>query len=537
MLWFRNKCQGLVIISLVLVLLTVLSILFSRELLPKMNRNQVKAQNNNLPIFPGAEGFGTNTRAAYGNPAQNPVILKVTNLNDSGLGSLRAALMDTRPRVVIFEVGGIIWLQSDITITNPYVTIAGQTAPSPGVTMAHYTFRIKTHDVLVQHLYFRFGNKTGLNGFAINGRTDGSDETFNIVVDHCSISWAPDKNLIIWTSTDNLPVGAVGAHDITVTDTIIAESLLDPATETGYHHMGFLIGDHSKRISVIRNLMAHNQRRNPTPFGNTSTIIANNLVYNPGNGAIHFQDHEVKNGALFSSTVGNVIIPGVDTYDAYWCNPNSACKPICVYNNVANGTKIYLYDNEAPGRTNDPWSVARDDSQCSHDFKALVPPIWLENLTVLPSSQVKEYVLANAGARPWDRDEVDKRIVNDVINGTGRIIDSQNDVNSPRGSGDFGWPKNSRGPTYHQLTTPKNPHQDDNQNGYANLEDWLYSFTSSHCSPLGDIDCSGKVNALDFGHLVRYWGLDSLPAANLDDTGVVNREDALILLGNYGKSN
>jgi hypothetical protein len=133
---------------------------------------------------------------------------------------------------------------------------------------------------------------------------------------------------------------------------------------------------------------------------------------------------------------------------------------------VANGTRIYLEDNETPGCTSDPWSAARDDSPSWFNVKANEPPIWIDGLTVLPSSQVKEWVLANAGARPWDRDEVDARIVSGVLNGTGRIIDSQDDVG--------GWPDTE--PTYRTLDLPDRPYDDDNGDGYTNLEEWIFAF-------------------------------------------------------------
>src|SRR5205823_2628224 len=111
------------------------------------------ASSGPLPVFPGAMGFGTTTAAGRGG-----AILRVTNLNDAGAGSLRAALEATGPRAVIFEVGGMIDLSDDIYITSPYLTVAGQTAPSPGITLRYAGLQIQTHDVLVQHLRIRVGD-------------------------------------------------------------------------------------------------------------------------------------------------------------------------------------------------------------------------------------------------------------------------------------------------------------------------------------------------------------------------------------------
>src|SRR5262245_2672041 len=110
-----------------------------------------------LPVVPGGEGYAMQTRAAYGGGTP-PSILRVTNLTDSGEGSLRAALLTAGPRVVIFETSGNIALQSDICVTEPYVTLAGQTAPSPGITLQGFGIQWYTHDVLMQHLRIRPGD-------------------------------------------------------------------------------------------------------------------------------------------------------------------------------------------------------------------------------------------------------------------------------------------------------------------------------------------------------------------------------------------
>src|SRR6478609_9986754 len=107
-----------------------------------------------LPVFPGAEGFGATTVAGRGG-----AVLTVTNLNDSGAGSLRAALSAAGPRTVVFETSGTVTLTSDdLVVSNPYLTLAGQTSPSPGITIRGGGIRIMTHDVLIQHVRVRPGD-------------------------------------------------------------------------------------------------------------------------------------------------------------------------------------------------------------------------------------------------------------------------------------------------------------------------------------------------------------------------------------------
>jgi len=167
-----------------------------------------------LPVFPGAEGFGTDTPAGRGGQ-----IIKVTNLNDSGPGSFREALNTEGRRVIIFEVGGIIWLSRTLSVREPFVTIAGQTAPWPGITLAGSALIFFTHDVLVQHIYARGGDEPG--GSVSNERDGikaigkGGNEVYNIVIDHCSFSWVVDKAITVYAAAVFDYV-----HDVTVSSGI-----------------------------------------------------------------------------------------------------------------------------------------------------------------------------------------------------------------------------------------------------------------------------------------------------------------------------
>ena len=140
-----------------------------------------------LPVFPGAQGFGTETPAGRGGK-----IIKVTNLNDSGSGSLRAALTASGPRIVVFEVSGTISLANKIRVYNPYLTVAGQTAPSPGITIKNYAWDIRTHDVLIQHVRLRVGDAdpANLGGDALDAlqvrENSDSEDVHNVVLDHVS---------------------------------------------------------------------------------------------------------------------------------------------------------------------------------------------------------------------------------------------------------------------------------------------------------------------------------------------------------------
>ena len=211
-----------------------------------------KPPQQELRAFPGAAGFGANALGGRGGRA-----LMVTNLNDSGPGSLRAAIEAEGPRTVIFRVAGTIELKTRIDIANPYITIAGQTAPGGGITLKidpNYTrspLRILTHDVILRYIRSRPGPSTAESDI-LDALTIPSGH--DIIVDHCSFSWATDEVVNTWNDV----------HDITIQWSIISEGLNDSTHPKGPHSKGMLIGSEgAERISVHHNLFAHNRKRNP----------------------------------------------------------------------------------------------------------------------------------------------------------------------------------------------------------------------------------------------------------------------------------
>ncbi len=386
-----------------------------------------------LPVFPGAEGFGTATPAGRGG-----TIIKVTNLNDSGSGSLRAAIQASGPRIVVFEVSGYINLAKDLKINNPFITIAGQTAPSPGISLKGAALRVRTHDVLVQHIRIRVGDDprgpdpSNRDGFALDAAG-----VYNVVLDHISSSWAIDENANTWYPQ----------HDVTISNCIISEGLSNSLHPKGAHSKGMLIGDKAANVTFIDNLLAHNKERNPLIKGGASAIVLNNVMYNGGMSYLMYLNDDYGSGPSLVSAVGNVFIDG----------PNTPAGAMAIYvtNKCQSGTEVYAADN------------ASTDILFGYGtrFNPRVssPPIWLSSLTVRLSSTVESWVLDHAGARPADRDAVDSRVVNEVKARTGHLIDSQNEVG--------GWPNlavNHR--TFH---IPTNPNGDDDGNGYTNIEEVL----------------------------------------------------------------
>jgi hypothetical protein len=365
-----------------------------------------------LPVFPGAHGFGTDTPAGG-----NGRVIRVTNLEAEGPGSLRAALEADGPRIVVFEVGGVIDLKKrELRISRPYLTLAGQTAPSPGITIIRGAVYIVTHDVLIQHIRVRPGDagEPKRSGWQPDGISTSGGNAYNIVIDHCSISWAVDENLSASGPGTQGPQAT--SHRITFSNCIIAEGLDDSSHEKGRHSKGTLIHDFCRDIAVIGNLYAHNARRNPYFKAHTTGVIVNNVIYNPGSTAIQldYVRGEWRSSGLGPrncrvSVVGNVLIHGQNT-----------SRKLAL---VSSRGDAYLEDNVALNRDGGPAPMTR-----GRIVELQEKPVWPDGLRPLPSEAVVDYVSKHAGARPRDRDDIDKRIIRDFLNRQGRIIDSQDDV-------------------------------------------------------------------------------------------------------------
>lgn len=382
-----------------------------------------------IPVFPGAQGFGVMTPAGRGGK-----ILKVTTLDDHGPGSLRAALEASGPRFVVFEVSGTVQLQSgNLEVNHPFLTLAGQTSPSPGITVRGGHLSIRTHDVLVQHLRFRVGDdpegseRSGRDGIQIDG-----SEAYNVIVDHCSVSWAIDENIGI----------NGGARDILVSNCIVSEGLRRSFNKKGSHSKGILIGEKC-RVALVGNLLAHNDDRHPNIKGGSEVLMLNNFNYNAGIRWVPISDDE-NSGPIELVSVGNV----------YKGGPNTSAKVIFnIHKSVVNGTQLHLHDNMHSSR-----QLISNDAYISQSM-----PVWLSSMKILPSQVVEMQILEQAGARPRDRDEVDRRIVREAKDGTGGLIDSPAQVG--------GWPELTK--NYRPFPVPQDPHADLDGNGYSVIEEVL----------------------------------------------------------------
>jgi pectate lyase len=417
-----------------------------------------------LPVFPGAEGFGTRTVAGRGGK-----VIEVTSLADSGPGTLRAAVEDPSPRTVVFRVGGTIELESEIQIGHPFITIAGQTAPGGGICLKNAGIAVSTHDVLIQHLRVRPGNE-GLvdadinDAISILGPRGGEGGAYNVVIDHVSASWSEDEAVSTW----------YGAHDVTISWSIISEALNRSRHRKRTHSAGLLIGDSSYNVSVHHNLLAHNDFRNPLISEGGTHDVVNNVIYNWGVLPAEIVDLGAN---TFVNFVGNIFVPGPSTPPA---------SDILV---IVGEPRIYAEGNfivKRPQVSFQEWALfgpgirpeATTSDEYGSDTRFMTPPV-----TALDAAQLFGVVLDQAGATAPQRDTADARVVSDVRRRRGAIIDSPSDVGGypdlaagqPLADSDHdGMPDVWEWSLGLDLSDPTDGSGDQDGDGYTNLEEYLH---------------------------------------------------------------
>jgi pectate lyase len=374
------------------------------------------------PPFPGAIGWGAKTPGGRGGQ-----VIRVTTLAINGPGSLTNALAATGPRIIVFEVGGVIDLsRAKLIVRQPYVTIAGQTAPSPGITIIRGGLQINTHDVVVQHLRVRAG-EAGMaktSGWEIDSIST-SDGAYNVVIDHCSATWGTDENL---SASGSRFLGATPddwrkstSHAVTFSNNIIAEGLSQSTHSEGEHSKGGLIHDNVTDMAIVNNLYFSNMERHPLFKGGARGIVANNYIANPGKYAMAYAlnvgewgTHPYETGQM--SIVGNVFMPG----------PSTPADVPMLRISGAGQVLVYLSDNVA--KTTDGGTATLIGGNAALAITADTAPTWPEGFVAMPADRVAEYIRANVGARPWDRDAIDSRIVEQALAGEGAILNSEQEV-------------------------------------------------------------------------------------------------------------
>jgi pectate lyase len=413
-----------------------------------------------LPVIPGAGGFGMETAAGRGG-----AVYRVTNLNASGPGSLKACIDHETPRTCIFEVSGTIRLTSDLMIRHNRITIAGQTAPSPGITLRGAALRIQASDVLVQHLRIRVGDSTSgpdpENRDALKIEGSSTRPARNIVIDHCSFSWAIDETASVWGPYDN----------ITFSNNIFAEPLNDSIHPKGRHGFGVILDAQSgASVTMNGNLFAHQLQRNPLSRA-AELVFINNMVYNRGDNDLDLQSESTR-------TTKNTVLHNVFRRGPSYQRDSS---PIFVH--TAGSLRLGTYSRVYQTGNLEDYPRELLTLSGGNTISGLLNlgtyPVWNGGLDLQNTANNAVYnrVIAYAGARPRDRDTVDRRIVSQVQARTGQIINcvaSNGTTRCNRNGG--GWPTLAQ--NRRTLTLPAN-HSSVASNGYTNLENWLNSMSQT----------------------------------------------------------
>ncbi|HVG15890.1 MAG TPA: hypothetical protein VM935_13045 [Chitinophagaceae bacterium] len=393
--------------------------------------------------FPGAEGFGKDATGG-----RDGRVIFVTNLNDGGEGSFRAAVTATGKRYILFKISGTITLSSALIIKNGDLTIAGQTAPGDGICIKNYPITIDADNVIIRFLRFRMGDEMKQEGDAFGGRFHK-----NIIIDHCSMSWSTDECVSFYAN-----------ENFTLQWCIISESLRNSVHGKGAHGYGGIWG--GRKASFHHNLLAHNDSRNPRlgeeagkAFALTDLVdLRNNVIYNWGGNStyggegmnVNIVNCYYKPGPATAKTerivsIDKNKIAGTEVYN-HW-------GKFFIGGNFVEGSTRATADNWSYGVYNqfhNSYGTVPDNEKAA--MRATEPHPINNNTTTHTAQDAYQRVLLYGGAS-LARDAVDARVVQNVAaksftaqgsNGsTNGIIDSQKDVG--------GWPQLNSSPS--PLTT------------------------------------------------------------------------------------
>jgi len=369
-----------------------------------------------LLAFPGAEGGGAHSFGGRGGR-----VIVVTSLADSGPGTLREACEQGGARIVVFNVAGIIKINSPLIIRAPYITIAGQTAPGDGVCVAGESVWINTHDVIVRFMRFRRGEtNVGRRDDAIGGNPVG-----NIMIDHVSASWGLDENMSMYRHMYNDSTGKteqkLGTVNITIQNSIFSEAL-----DTWNHAFGSTLG--GENCTFMRNLWADNGGRNPSIGWNGIFNFANNVVFNWYNRSTDGGDYTALYNIINNYYKPGPVTPKDEPIRYRILKPEAGRSKLKyvvfgrahVEGNIVEGNERVTKDNWDGGiQIEGKDGKVFEESEAKKYFAAMRVPnrLPMPAITILPTLQARDYVLANAGATLPLRDAVDTRVIAQVKTG------------------------------------------------------------------------------------------------------------------------
>ncbi len=346
--------------------------------------------------------------------------VQVITIRSLSVSNIQAALDTTGPRLIVFEESGVLDMENQtLEITEPHCWVAGQTAPSPGVTFTNGFFQVDADDCIVQHIRVFRGDESGGEGTDPMNSADG---TQNVIFDHCTAFWGRDENLSIgYDSTDT-----------TMSNCFVAEGLEDPEENSN----GTLIGNGATNVAIMGTLYAKNNDRNPRHKDDTDAVLANNLTY-------YFDKASWMSSGSTASIVGCGYIGRFDWSDAVVWGDGSA----------------YFEDNFVT----DPGLDGRAFQNVATELSS--QPLWPSGFEAMPSGDVESHNISYAGAWPAERIDTETRVLDEIRN---RSLDTDVPPEDSAADSDIpdsvseagGYP--DHGGTTHSLTIPD-----------SGLQDWL----------------------------------------------------------------
>ena len=363
---------------------------------------------------------------------QGGKIIRVTTLAADGPGSLKAALDTAGPRIVVFEVGGVIDMGGKSwKLREGQVTIAGQTAPDPGITLVKGELEVFAKDVILQHISVRPGayGRPKRSGQDHDGLSTG-DGAERVIVDHCTFSWATDENLSAggrrFEGATPDDWRAHTSHALTFSHNLIYEGLGESVHLKGEHSKGSLIHDNVTQVLLLGNVYASNRERNALFKGGVQAAMVNNLIYNPGWRAVHYNliAHEWI-GRPYQ--VGKITLAG----NVYRAGPDTARDLPLFTLGGAGDVQLYVQDNLALGRHGQPL-VLTGRYTTSAEIIPVREPYLPPGLNWLPPRELEKLLPLVVGSRPWARDPLDFKQLSDIAEDRGMLIDDETQ-NNPDG--------------------------------------------------------------------------------------------------------
>lgn len=377
-----------------------------------------------IPAFPGAEGGGAYTPGGRGGK-----VMVVTSLADRGPGTLREACETGGARIVVFNVAGVICLESPINIRAPYITIAGQTAPGDGVCVTGASFLIDTHDVIIRHMRFRRGQTdVAFRDDALGGQCVG-----NVIIDHCSASWGLDENMSIYRHVYNRDENGRGLKLPTVNITI-QNSVFSECLDMYNHSFGATIGGHNSMF--CRNLFASNISRNCSIGMNGDFNFVNNITFNWWNRTVDGGDNTSRLNIINNNFKPGPITPKDKAIAYRIVKPESGRDKR--YRDVFG--RAYVAGNWVHGNarvTKNNWDggvqPGVEGDKLDEVLKQIKmdKPFPMANVTIMDAKTAYKFVLDNVGATFPKRDAVDARIVKSVKTGKAIYADDAKEFVSP----------------------------------------------------------------------------------------------------------